>query len=96
MPIDLRLTASRLTGALLIFYCCFRWDVGLQFYFVSERKANLMKSFAGLVVATCAVLAVSAAWAGNSAPRHNHHGRATHAAPGRPKPSAPAAQSGNS
>jgi hypothetical protein len=42
-----------------------------------------MRSNACLLVATCAVLAVSTAWATESAaPRHHHHGRhMTHAAP---------------
>jgi hypothetical protein len=42
-----------------------------------------MRSIACLVVATCAVLAASTAWATeNAASRHHHHGRhVTHAAP---------------
>ena len=42
-----------------------------------------MKSSACLVVAMCAVLAVSAAWAENTGTRHHHQGRhVTHGAPG--------------
>ncbi len=58
-----------------------------------------MKSYARPVVAICAVLAVSAAWAKDSAaPRHHHHGHhATHAAPApTSKRSVPVAESGNS
>jgi hypothetical protein len=53
-----------------------------------------MRNNACLLVATCAVLAVSTAWATESAaPRHHHHGRhVTHAAPAptaeRPVPAA--------
>jgi len=49
-----------------------------------------MRSNACLVVAMCTVLAVSTAWATESAaPRHHRHGRhVTHAAPKRPVPAA--------
>jgi hypothetical protein len=58
-----------------------------------------MKSSAYLVVATCAALAVSSAWAESTTPRNRHHGaHPTHAAPA-PTPKrrpVPAANSGNS
>jgi len=57
-----------------------------------------MKSSACLMIAMCAVLAVSAAWAESTKPRHHHNGgHGTHAAPApTPKRSVPAADSGNS
>jgi hypothetical protein len=57
-----------------------------------------MKSSANVVVAICAVLAASTAWAETAAPRHHHQGRRpTHAAPAPAvRRSLPPAQSGNS
>jgi hypothetical protein len=57
-----------------------------------------MKSSAYLVVAMCAVLAVSAAWAESTATRHHHQGHhGTRAAPAPTvKRPVPAADSGNS
>jgi hypothetical protein len=65
---------------------------------MSEPKESLMKSSACLVVAMCAVLATSAAWAEKAGTRHHHQGRhVTHGAPATThKQSVPAADSGNS
>ncbi len=57
-----------------------------------------MKCSACLVVAMCALLAVSAAWAESTGTRHHHQGRhVTHGAPATTsKRSVPTAESGNS
>jgi hypothetical protein len=61
---------------------------------MSGPKESLMRNNVCLLVAMCAVLAVSTAWAAESAaPRHHHHGRhVTRAAPAptaeRPVPAA--------
>jgi hypothetical protein len=61
------------------------------------QKECLMKSFANMMIAICAMFAVSTAWAETAAPRHHHQGRPTPAAPAPAiKRSLPPAQSGNS
>jgi hypothetical protein len=49
---------------------------------MSGQKESLVKGSANVVVAICAVFAVSTAWAETAAPRHHYGGRhPTHAAP---------------